>query len=37
MIKPTFIMIVFAWLPTLMITTYLPATAMWLPDLVFAK
>ena len=37
MIKPTLIMIVFAWLPTLMITTFLPATAMWLPDLVFAK
>ena len=37
MIKPTLIMIFFAWLPTLVITTYLPATALWLPDLVFAK
>ena len=37
MIKPTLIMNAFAWLPTLTITTYLPATALWLPDLVFAK
>ena len=37
MIKPTLIMIFFAWLPTLMITTYLPATALWLPDLVFSR
>ena len=37
MIKPTLIMIFFAWLPTLVITTYLPATALWLPDWVFAK
>lgn len=36
MIKPTLIMIVFAWLPTLMITTYLPATALWLPNLMFS-
>jgi tripartite ATP-independent transporter DctM subunit len=36
-IKPTLIMIVFAWLPTLMITTFLPTTALWLPDLVFGK
>ena len=37
MIKPTLIMIAFAWLPTLIITTYLPAIALWLPELVFAK
>ena len=37
MIKPTLIMIFFAWLPTLMITTFLPDTALWLPNLVFAK
>ncbi len=37
MIKPTLIMIVFAWLPTLMITTFLPATALWLPNLVFGQ
>ena len=37
MIKPTLIMILFAWLPTLMITTFLPATALWLPDLVFSR
>lgn len=36
-LKPTLIMIVFAWLPTLMITTFIPATALWLPNLVFGK
>jgi tripartite ATP-independent transporter DctM subunit len=36
-IKPTLIMILFAWLPTLMITTFLPETALWLPDLMFGK
>lgn len=37
MIKPTLIMIVFAWLPTLMVTTYVPATALWLPNLMFGQ
>lgn len=37
MIKPTIIMILFAWLPTLMITTFVPATALWLPNLVFGE
>ncbi len=32
MIKPTLIMIFFAWLPTLIITTYVPSVAMWLPN-----
>ena len=35
MIKPMLIMIVFAWLPTLLITTYMPFVALWLPELVF--
>ena len=37
MMKPTLIMIYFAWLPTLMLTTFVPATALWLPELVFAR
>lgn len=37
MIKPTLIMIVFAWLPTLFLTTYIPATALWLPNFFFPK
>ncbi|MCK5503178.1 MAG: TRAP transporter large permease subunit, partial [Tritonibacter mobilis] len=35
MLKPTFIMIVFAWLPTLLITTFVPDVALWLPNFVF--
>ena len=37
MMTPTLIMIFFAWLPTLMLTTFVPATALWLPELVFAR
>ena len=37
MIKPTLIMIVFAWLPTLMLTTFVPSVALWLPDLMFSR
>ena len=33
MMKPVLIMILFAWLPTLMITTYVPSVALWLPNL----
>ena len=29
MIGPTFIMIAFAWIPTLLITTYIPAVSLW--------
>lgn len=36
-LKPVLIMIVFAWLPTLMITTFVPQTALWLPNLVFGS
>ncbi len=35
MLKPTLIMIVFAWLPTLMLTTFIPEIALWLPELFF--
>lgn len=34
---PTLILIAFAWLPTLLITTYVPAVALWLPDLLMGK
>ncbi len=33
MIKPTLIMICFAWLPTLMLTTFIPDIALFLPEL----
>jgi len=35
MIKPTLLMIAFAWLPTLMLTTFLPQVALWLPTTIF--
>jgi tripartite ATP-independent transporter DctM subunit len=34
---PTLILIVCAWLPTLLITTYVPAVALWLPELLMGK
>ena len=37
MIKPTMIMILFAWLPTLMITTFVPSVSLWLPELMFSR
>jgi len=36
-IKPTIYMILFAWLPTLMITTFVPMTALWLPNFIFGN
>ena len=33
MLKPTLIFIFFAWLPTLMLTTFIPQLSLWLPDL----
>jgi tripartite ATP-independent transporter DctM subunit len=33
MLKPTLIFIVFAWLPTLMLTTFIPQLALWVPNL----
>ena len=37
MIKPTFIMIGFAWLPTLILTTFVPSVSLWLPGLMFGR
>ena len=33
LIWPTTIFILFAWLPTLVLTTFIPSVALWLPDL----
>ena len=33
MLKPTFTFIIFAWLPTLMLTTFIPELALFIPDL----
>jgi len=35
MLKPTLLMIVFAWLPTLILTTFIPQVALWLPEFIF--
>jgi len=37
MLKPTFIFILFAWIPTLLVTTFVPEFSMWLPNLVLGK
>ncbi len=37
MLWPTLIFIVFAWLPTLMLTTFIPELALWLPDLLLGR
>ena len=34
MLKPTLLMMIFAWIPTLLLTTYYPALSTWLPSLV---
>lgn len=34
MLKPTLVMIVFAWIPTLILTTYIPALSLWLPEMI---
>ncbi len=36
MLRPTIVMIVFAWLPALALTTFIPGVALWLPDLFFS-
>ncbi len=33
MIGPSLVMIAFAWIPTLLITTYIPEVSLWLPNL----
>ena len=35
LIWPTLIFIVFAWMPTLILTTFFPQVALWLPNMVF--
>lgn len=37
MLKPTLMMILFAWLPTLLVTTYIPQIALTLPRLVLGS
>lgn len=37
MLWPTLVFIVFAWLPTLMLTTFVPELALWLPDLLLGR
>lgn len=37
MLKPTFYMILFAWIPTLLLTTYWPQFSLWLPNLLVGK
>lgn len=37
MLTPTVVMIVCAWLPTLLLTTFVPEMALWLPNLVFGE
>ena len=37
MLKPTFAMILFAWIPTLLLTTYVPAVSLALPELVYGR
>ena len=32
MIRPTLVLIAFAWLPTLLLTTFVPEIALWLPE-----
>jgi C4-dicarboxylate transporter DctM subunit len=37
MLSPTIILIIFAWIPTLLITTFIPEVALWLPKLILPK
>ena len=37
MLWPTTLMILFAWLPTLIVTTYVPEVSLWLPNLVLGR
>ncbi|WP_120501216.1 TRAP transporter large permease [Roseovarius sp. EL26] len=37
MLWPTLVFIIFAWLPTLMLTTFVPELALWLPDLLLSR
>ena len=37
MLWPTLVFIIFAWLPTLMLTTFIPSLALWLPNLLLGR
>ncbi|MBT9385902.1 TRAP transporter large permease [Pseudooceanicola sp. CBS1P-1] len=37
MLLPTFIFILFAWLPTLLLTTFIPEIALWLPEVLLGR
>ena len=37
MLKPTMIMILFAWIPTLLLTTFVPSLSLWLPEFVLGR
>ena len=37
MLWPTLVFITFAWLPTLLLTTFVPELALWLPDLLLSR
>lgn len=37
MMRPTLIFISFAWIPTLVLTTYIPALSLWLPQMILGK
>lgn len=37
MLSPTMLLIIFAWIPTLLLTTYIPAIATFLPKLILPK
>ncbi|MEM7464112.1 MAG: TRAP transporter large permease [Pseudomonadota bacterium] len=37
MIGPTFLFISFAWLPTLILTTFIPELSLWLPELLLSR
>lgn len=37
MLGPTMLFIIFAWLPTLALTTFIPQLSLWLPDLLLSR
>ena len=37
LIGPTMVFIIFAWFPTLILTTFVPQVALFLPDLLLGK
>ena len=37
MMAPTLVLIAFAWIPTLLLTTYIPEVSLWLPELLLGR